>query len=148
AYTARSLAGLIAMCGLIDTDGVDEEVTWRRIKEVYERYRQGPHGDAHWRDGRPFLYDPADAEKIPVHFIGVWDTVGSLGIPDHLRWFAPGFSASRYAFHDVKLNPNVKHGRHAVAMDERRGPFSPTLWDDPEPGQDVRQVWFPGSHLD
>jgi hypothetical protein len=148
AYTARSLAGLIKTCGLLNTVGMHQEEIWRRIKDVYDRYRQAEHGDPHWRDGLTFLYDPADAENIPVNFIGVWDTVGSLGIPDHLRWLAPGFSASRHAFHDMKLNRNVKHGRHAVAMDERRGSFSPALWDEPEPGQDVKQVWFPGSHMD
>jgi uncharacterized protein (DUF2235 family) len=112
AYTARSLAGLIAMCGLIDASGVDEQETWRRIKRVYRHYqvgyryqqgRAGQDGDPHWRDGLTFRFDPVEAKKIPVHFIGVWDTVGSLGIPDPLRWLAPAFSSRRYEFNDVRL---------------------------------------------
>jgi uncharacterized protein (DUF2235 family) len=160
AYTARSLAGLITKCGLIDTSGVDEQETWRRIKRVYRRYQvdyryeQRPAGKDLWRDGLTFRFDPVEAKKIPVHFIGVWDTVGSLGIPDPLRWIAPAFSSRRYEFNDVKLNPYVRYARHAVAMDERRGPFTPTLWEKVEPPsdalapQDVQQVWFPGSHMD
>jgi uncharacterized protein (DUF2235 family) len=148
AYTARSLAGLIAKCGLIETSEVDEKGTWRQIDRVYGHYRKGRDGDRGWRDGLAFRYDPDDARNIPVHFIGVWDTVGSLGVPEHLRWVAPGFSPEHYRFHDVRLNPYVAHARHAVAMDEHRGPFSPALWQDYSPRQDVKQVWFPGVHMD
>lgn len=162
AYTARSLAGLIAMCGLIRC-GVDEEDSWRRIKHIYDRYQLGyqdprgrgsQNGDQHWRDGLDFWFDPRDAKDIPVKFIGVWDTVGSLGIPDPWRWVAPGFSSRRYEFNDVRLNPYVWFAYHALAMDESRGPFSPTLWEEVAPPTDVRkrqtvkQVWFPGSHMD
>ncbi|MFE2972398.1 DUF2235 domain-containing protein [Streptomyces sp. NPDC059340] len=162
AYTARSLAGLIAMCGLIRC-GVDERDTWRRIKRVYHRYqlgyqdqrgRESQDGDQHWRDGLDFWFDPRDARDIPVKFIGVFDTVGSLGIPDPWRWMAPGFSSRRYEFNDVRLNPYVWFAYHALAMDEPRGPFSPTLWEEVAPPADVRQlqtleqVWFPGSHMD
>lgn len=60
----------------------------------------------------------------------------------------------RYQFHDVRLNPHIKHARHAIALDEFRDPFAPTLWAEPEPGPngvagpDVKQVWFPGNHSD
>ncbi|MGH3977455.1 MAG: DUF2235 domain-containing protein [Pseudonocardiaceae bacterium] len=149
AYTVRSLAGMIATCGLLDTDGLDDKGIHRRIDHVYRnRYRPGHDADPGWRDGLAFRYDPDDAEGIPVHFIGVWETVGSLGIPDNLGWLNLLDSPRRYTFHDVTLNPRIRHARHAVAMDERGGPFSPTLWSEPAPGQDVKQVWFPGSHLD
>ncbi|SBW22931.1 hypothetical protein FDG2_3323 [Candidatus Protofrankia californiensis] len=163
AYTARSLAGLIAMCGLINVSDVNEQETWRRIRKVHrwyqsgyqrQRYGKDQDGDARWRDGLTFRFDPIDAKNIPVHFIGVWDTVGSLGIPDPQRWLAPIFSSRHYEFNDVRLNPYVRHARHAVAMDERRGPFTPTLWEDVEPRppdapkRDVKEVWFPGSHMD
>jgi hypothetical protein len=162
AYTARSLAGLIAMCGLVQCGGTEQE-TWRRIKRVYRRYQLGyqdqqgraaQDADQTWRDGLTFSFDPVKPKRIPVHFIGVWDTVGSLGLPDPWRWIAPGFSSRRYEFNDVRLNPYVPFAYHALAMDERRGPFSPTLWEtvDPPPSdapaQELRQVWFPGSHMD
>jgi hypothetical protein len=55
----------------------------------------------------------------------------------------------RHDFHDLRLNPYIKHARHAVAMDERRSPFTPALWSEPfAQGQDVEQVWFPGVHQD
>ena len=149
AYTVRSLAGMIAACGLIDTTGMDAQQTWRQIEQVYRnRYQPGAKADPGWRDGLAFRYDPDDAQHIPVQFIGVWDTVGALGIPDNLSWLDPLDPASPYTFHDVKLNPYIPHARHAVAMDERRREFNPTLWTTPAQDQDVVQKWFPGSHMD
>ncbi|MGH4027156.1 MAG: DUF2235 domain-containing protein [Pseudonocardiaceae bacterium] len=149
AYTVRSLAGMIGACGLIDCRGLDEATTWRRVRQVHERrYRPGRKADPRWRDDLTFRYDPNDAERIPVHFIGVWDTVGAFGVPDSLGLLNLLDPPRRHAFHDVALNPHIRHARHALAMDEFRSPFTPTLWSDWAPGQDVRQTWFPGSHLD
>jgi hypothetical protein len=149
AYTVRSLAGMIAACGLIDTTGMDAQQTWHLIEKVYRnRYQRGAKADPAWRDGLAFSYDPDDAQNIPVRFVGVWDTVGALGIPDNLSWLKPLDPASLYTFHDVKLNPHIPHARHAVAMDEHRRAFTPTLWTTPAQGQDVEQKWFPGSHMD
>lgn len=148
AFTARSLAGVISACGLLDTSELDEDEIRGRIEQVYDRgYRRRPP-DPGWRDGLEFAFDPADPEQIPVRFIGVWDTVGALGVPDHLGLVNLVDSPRRYEFHDVTLNPHIRHGRHAVALDEFRGPFSPTLWSAPAPGQDLKQVWFPGDHSD
>lgn len=148
AYTVRSLAGMIAACGLIDSTCLDGKALWRRIEQVYDRrYRQGDRADPRWRDGLRFTFDPERPDEIPVHFIGVWDTVGTLGIPDFLGVVNLLDSARRHAFHDVQLNPRIRCARHALAMDETRETFTPTLWE-PAPGQDVEQVWFPGSHLD
>ena len=147
AYTARSLAGMISSCGLIETGDRSDAEVWRQIQDVYDRgYRQGTEG---WREGLDFRFDPAQRTRIPVDFIGVWDTVGSLGIPDYLGWLNLLDPVHRYDFHNVTLNPYIRHGRHALAMDERRRPFTPTLWARPYgAGQDVKQVWFPGGHRD
>ena len=60
-----------------------------------------------------------------VYFIGVWDTVGALGVPlEHLKLLG----AHRHAFHDVSLGDHVTHAYHALAIDERRKPFRPSLW--------------------
>ncbi|MGF6889673.1 uncharacterized protein (DUF2235 family) [Nocardia sp. GAS34] len=148
AYTARSTAGMIAACGLIDTRCVDEDTVRRQIRQVYQRrYHLGQAADPRWSDGLRFSYAP-ERDPMPVDFIGVWDTVGSLGIPDTLGGLSLLDPARRYAFLDVKLNPAVRHGRHAIALDEQRSEFTPTLWSEPEPDQDVKQVWFPGSHTD
>ncbi len=149
AYTARSLAGMISACGLIDTAAMDEAAVRGKIEHIYDQgYRKRGAG-REWRQGLDFRYDPDDREQIPVHFVGVWDTVGSLGVPDYMGWLNLLDPSRGHDFHDLRLNPYIKHARHAVAMDERRSPFTPTLWTGPFPeGQDVKQVWFPGSHQD
>lgn len=149
AYIARSLAGMVAACGLLDVRGLDDATIRERVAHVYDhRYRAGDEADPGWRDGLRFRFDPDDAEALPVHFIGVWDTVGSLGLPDNLGLLNLLDSPDRYAFHDVTLNPHVRHARQALAMDEHRGPFTPSIWERVRPDQDAKQVWFPGSHMD
>src|SRR5947207_2001697 len=72
-----------------------------------------------------------------------WDTVGALGIP------IPGGDTHKFAFHDTELSGNVHFAYHALAIDERRGPFQPSLWDfKPKPEQKIEQVWFAGVHSD
>jgi T6SS, Phospholipase effector Tle1-like, catalytic domain len=149
AYTARSLAGMISSCGLIDTANADEATTWRRIERAYSHYRRRAGNDQQWRAGLSFRYDPRYSDQIPIHFIGVWDTVGALGIPNYVGWLNLMDPFHRYDFHDLTLNPHIPHARQAMALDERRGPYQPALWAPPFPdGQDVKQVWFPGSHKD
>ncbi|WP_433498970.1 DUF2235 domain-containing protein [Sphaerimonospora sp. CA-214678] len=152
AYTVRSLAGMISACGLIDPGQKDEETLWLQVKDLYDHgYRRGEQESRsrEWRDGLTFRWDPDDSAAIPVHFIGVWETVGALGIPDYLGWLNLLDPLHRHDFHDLRLNPHIKHGRHAVAMDERRRPYTPTLWSEPYGAEQVvRQVWFPGGHQD
>src|SRR5262249_52407887 len=71
------------------------------------------------------------------YFIGVWDTVSSIGWvwdPLHVPYTA--------------RNPDLSMGRHAVSIDERRCFFRQNLWGPPLPGQDIKQVWFAGAHSD
>jgi hypothetical protein len=149
AFTVRSLAGMISACGLLDLSGMDDKEARALVERVYEeKYRAREKALPSWRDGLRFTFDPADPENIPVWFIGVWDTVGSLGIPDHLALVNLVDSPRGYEFHDVTLNPHIAHGRHAMALDEFRSPFTPTRWSAPAAGQDIKQVWFPGDHSD
>ena len=87
---------------------------------------------------------------LRLRYLGVWDTVGALGLPGHLRlaaWLNRGL-----AFHDTALSRSVRAARHAVAIDERRRTFPPTLWDNLEAlnaaadGAPYAQRWFPGDH--
>jgi hypothetical protein len=81
-----------------------------------------------------------------VRFIGVWDTVGSLGIP--LRGIR-ALTRGKYQFHDTQLSGTVQRAYHALAVDEHRAPFEPTVWTyKPKPDQVVEQVWFCGAHSD
>jgi hypothetical protein len=78
-----------------------------------------------------------------IECIGVWDTVGALGIPGTRT------CAKAFAFHETALGPKVRHAFQALAMDEQRGNFQASVWaPNPKPrdGQLLEQVWFPGVH--
>ncbi len=151
AYTARSLGGFVTRFGLLDEAGLDEKVLWSRVEELFrDGYRVKGQKRKTWADkGWKFQQGEggADGCDIPVHFIGVWDTVGALGIPDHLGVLNLLEEPGKYKFHDTQLNPLVRHARHAVAVDEMRQSFEPTLWTNTQ-DRDVKQVWFPGAHSD
>lgn len=149
AYTARSLAGMIGRVGLVDGSGLDAGGIDDAVARAYARYRtaRAAPDDTSWSAGLRFAYRAGDPD-IPVAFIGVWDTVGALGIPAYVGVPDLTGSRKRYEFLDVVLNRHIPHARHAVALDEMRGPFRPTLWRDVASGQDVQQVWFPGDHSD
>lgn len=137
AYTARSLAGLITRVGILRKKYISN------IERVYELYRdpRSTPGEIE-RYSEQFCH--ADRE---IDFLGVWDTVGSLGIPlKSLNWTTSWL----YKFHDTKLSPQVKHAFHAVAIDEKRRSFVPTLWqmDNLSDTQVVEQRWFAGVHSD
>lgn len=135
AFTVRSLAGFIRKCGLL------EKVHAEMFPEAFALYRRhDPTAD------EPDVVDFRQrySRAIRITFIGVWDTVGALGIPGGLwRYFA----RRRYEFHDVSLSRQVRYAYQALAIDERRTSFRPTLWQTAgEPTQTVEQVWFPGVH--
>jgi uncharacterized protein (DUF2235 family) len=85
-------------------------------------------------------------EKPEIFFMGVWDTVGALGIP---LLFLKRMNNKKHKFHDAELSGIIKHGYHAMAIDEKRGDFAPVPWSNPpKEGQIVEQIWFPGVHTD
>ena len=102
--------------------------------------------EAAWRAERGL---PAGG-MLRIGYLGIWDTVGALGVPGHLR-LAPLLNRG-LGFHDTALSPLVAAARHAVAIDERRRSFPPTLWDNLDAlnaaaGAEVyAQRWFPGDH--
>ncbi|MGZ3945839.1 MAG: phospholipase effector Tle1 domain-containing protein, partial [Mucilaginibacter sp.] len=83
-----------------------------------------------------------------IKFIGVWDTVGSLGIP--VRGFQ--WLNKKYQFHDTTLSSLIENAYQALAIDERRSNFKPTLWTksdkvtDGDVPQVMEQSWFTGVH--
>ena len=141
AFTARSTAGLIRNAGILRRDQI------RRVDDAYALYRNHQPVDA--PDAVQFRRDFAVSETTPIRFIGVWDTVGSLGVPD-LGLPGTHWLNRRWQFHDVRLSASVQSAYHALAIDETRRPFLPTLWtpDGDVPGQHVEQVWFSGVHCD
>jgi uncharacterized protein (DUF2235 family) len=138
AYAARSLGGLLRNCGLLKKIHAD------KIPDAYGLYRRAdppshPQGDEA-KDFRGQF-----SREIPIKFIGVWDTVGALGIPGNIL---RGLTDNLWEFHDVKLSRIVEHAYQALALDEKREDFQPTLWEQ-QPDADhqhLEQVWFAGVH--
>lgn len=88
---------------------------------------------------------------ITIKAVAVFDTVGSLGIPA-VAWMQKiGFNhtTSELRFYDTTLSDRIENAFHALALDEPRPPFSPSLWERPASNKgatNLRQVWFPGNH--
>lgn len=148
AFTVRSLAGMISECGLLDLSGQDDTEAWSRVEKAYqEGYRNlRPVGD--WAGSWEFHHVDAPEAEFPVYFLGVWDTVGALGIPNDLAILNLIDNPRRYFFHHTDLGNNVLNARHAVALDEKRASFTPTLWTNIAQRPTAKQVWFPGVHCD
>ncbi len=135
AFTARSLAGMIAACGLPTQNFTDD-----LVETAFQAYRQ--------RDKRQALLDTLKDNHMfnaGITMVGVWDTVGSLGIPSVFGLVDPLV----YGFLDTGLHPDIRNAYQALAIDEKREQFPPTLWTAPAAeGQTVEQIWFTGVHSD
>jgi uncharacterized protein (DUF2235 family) len=137
AFTVRSLAGFMHVVGLI---GKDDDYYVPEIYACYES-NEGPSTDA-WRKAFHKVRDVRPCP--PIRFIGVWDTVGSLGAPGLLGHL---FNSKKYQYHDVGLSSAIQNAYHALAIDERRKPFAPSLWSKPSGwGGQLQQAWFAGAH--
>ena len=142
AFTARSTAGLVRNSGILRREHAS------RLGDAYAIYR-GRDPTSHPRGTRATLFRRSFSHEPRVHFIGVWDTVGALGIPV----LGPGWANvlnRRWEFHDTDLSTMVDLAYQALAIDETRGPFVPSLWNrqDEARNQVLEQVWFAGVHSD
>lgn len=136
AYTARSLAGMIAVCGLPTKNFTND-----LVETAFSAYRAT--GDA--RAALLAKLNTNDMDDSKIAMVGVWDTVGSLGIPAAIGLDDPIL----YGFLDTTLHPDVLNAYQALAIDEIREQFQATLWTSPpSPGQTMEQVWFAGVHSD
>jgi uncharacterized protein (DUF2235 family) len=122
AFTVRSLAGLVRNSGILRRDHADRTPdAWALYRDRIER----PSGAA------ATLFRRSYARETPIRFVGVWDTVGALGIPvPDPAWLRPAVDRfnRRWAFHDTELSSRVTAAFHALAVDEQRSAFRPTLW--------------------
>lgn len=147
AYTARCIAGVISRCGLLRAENLRFAPDMVRLY----RTRRDQHASV---CVRPELVhaDPA------IEFMGVFDTVASLGVPLWGWWFraSPIWTNAPLATDPVAA---CRHVYHALAMDERRSQFFPTLYNDPrlqgpraprlnDKLETLQQVWFRGAHAD
>ena len=160
AYTARALAGMISSVGLLNSVRVDLKgdkqmayslgvAAWRKYREVARDKQQNFSikqkiaeliADLPGFARIPLRQD--DLLLAPVTAVGVWDTVGALGIPD---FNGQGQTVDAFRFADDSLSPNVQFGIHAVSFHEQRQSFQPTLWQS---RAGVKQIWFGGAHAD
>jgi hypothetical protein len=126
--------------GLIEKD---DDYYVPDIYACYEKNR-GP-GTPEWE--KAFHRVQGARPCPPIRFIGVWDTVGALGAPGVIGKVASVLNGNKYEYHDVALNETIQNAYHALAIDERRAPFRPTLWTRPRGWTgSLEQAWFPGVH--
>ena len=148
AYTARSLAGFVRNSGILRPEHED------RLPEALALYRsrdatKSPRAAA----SRLFRQSYGWTQETTIRCIGVWDTVGSLGVPNTLfQGILKHVFRLNREFHDTNLSSTVEFAFHALAIDERRQPFLPTLWTQTDRGrtanQRLEQRWFAGCHSD
>ena len=177
AFTARSLCGFMQMVGRLKSkDDIDEAYLFYRLNE--------PGDDPNFYER---LFEPEPIGRLAVKFLGVFDTVGSLGVPLEIRdddvvlqdgaslidrarktlrgWvdrFGDRARRPVKGFHDTALGTITENAYHALAIDEARAMFAPTLWTahpgkairitpsgaEQEVDQQVEQIWFAGVHSD
>lgn len=170
AFTAMSFVGLLRTAGILrvsdakqideafalytkNAADVDDDNTQKRTFRA--KYSQVVIDDADraWREAQH--YDISQSPPLKVEYLGVWDIVAALGVPTALGPLARWWVGRRYGFHDVRLSNTAVMARHAVAIDEYRAHFPPTLWSNVDdlngekafkPDAPYQQQWFPGDH--
>jgi len=160
AYAARALAGLIHASGIQRSTGPQGsdaifDAIWNHFRvdpEVRAGAKAASSGDQKAID----TYNKVAAENTidpspRIKCVGVFDTVGSYGVPAGIGLAALGryFTLAFLGFHDTEIGSHVDVALHAVAVDERRRPFVPTFWTAPKdkpPQTHVEQTWFAGVH--
>lgn len=163
AFTVRALGGMLSVAGLVPGDPNPEEVV-RQARAAYitpaqERERGAPAQAARTRETAKGELAKRTPIFPTVRFLGVYDTVGSLGVPvPRLGFLNRLFLADLMRFGDTRLGSRVEIACQALAIHERRGAFKPAVWsraprravrhDGTVVEQKVHQVWFTGSHGD
>lgn len=174
AFTARAFVGMVRQVGILQRKHAT------RIGDAVELYKQHKPGDGHdtepllrfraefspqlcideeedaWRVANLPGYKTGAAAVLRIKYVGVWDTVAAIGVPTDL--FFAKYANKDEQYFDSDLSPLVVSARHAVAIDEDRTTFAPTLWPNFEdlnaslgyppaaPDAPYQQKWFPGHH--
>ena len=137
AYAVRSLAGVVDLVGLVQAD----HATVRHVQLAYRHYRAGGKKPAAEAFRRLYCHD-----QVEIEAVAVWDTVKALGLRLPILW---RWAEAQHSFHNHALGRHVRHGFHALGLDENREAYAPILWTLPPnwPGV-MEQVWFRGTHGD
>ncbi|GME35280.1 peptidoglycan binding domain containing protein [Neofusicoccum parvum] len=181
AYTARVLSGLVTEMGLLKPQHLHEfprafeiykTLSSKASKKINKdkslsrkaaKKAKNEELFLQWTDSVVGSLPTSDREfwhglstktygNVKIKAVGVWDTVGALGIPQSwLSEIIPGLN-QRHQFHNTGLNTRIENAFQALALDEHRGAFPPTLWYLPEDlighpdCPNLKQCWFPGYH--
>ncbi|MGL5468118.1 MAG: DUF2235 domain-containing protein, partial [Shewanella sp.] len=135
AYTVRCLCGLINNCGILKRPDA------RLIQQAFDHYKKSSAPFAPSGTKSVEFRQAHSHESREIQFVGVWDTVGAMGIPISFL----GLFDDKDEFYDTKIGRNVRVARHALAIDEHRRDFEPTIWQVRD-NMDMQQVWFAGAH--
>ncbi|KAF3912374.1 hypothetical protein AA313_de0208105 [Arthrobotrys entomopaga] len=160
AFTARSVASMVASLGVLTKKGLESFAVI--MKDYQNRYVKGyksPQPDFPFPN-KPSAADPEYLDElyrlgmtipnVRIKAIGVWDTVGSLGIPK-IQWLQSiglqSHKMDEMMFYDTSLHPRVEYAFQVLALDERRSAFTPTVWELPKGSPTIlKQVWMAGQH--
>ncbi|KAF1811720.1 hypothetical protein P152DRAFT_437425 [Eremomyces bilateralis CBS 781.70] len=166
-YIARSIGGMIGSIGLLEKNAMrsfypifkDYENAGREgYKLMLPDYIKGfnvhenpANIESYLAEYKQKLLNMKLTRVVNVKAIGVFDTVGALGIPLQPWLSKLGLPVSipteEYAFYDTGIDPHVENAFQALAIDERRAAFRPTLWEKPDGSKtNLKQCWFPGAH--
>ncbi|XXQ39851.1 T6SS Phospholipase effector Tle1-like catalytic domain-containing protein [Plasmodiophora brassicae] len=176
AFICRTLMGIIDQYGLLDVGAPI------KVSQLYDRYCQGASevdrpanldeilSDLPAFDMENFFLEytlARHSRKIKFKYVGLFDTVCALGIP--ILREIQGDSQNLLDLKRIGLSPLIEKGRHALAIDENRVGFTPTLWTDNNPAYNrktrrarldasnlidgisryhdrIEQRWFVGAH--
>jgi uncharacterized protein (DUF2235 family) len=174
AFTARSFVGMLRNCGIVSRPNaghIKDAIAWYQMRRPsaapdslqsrHFRAEVSPNvctdeGEDAWRQANIPGYQAGSAVLLQIRYLGVWDTVGALGVPTRYRLLS--FFNRKFQFQDANLSRLVQSGRHAVPIDDRRKDFTPTLWSNvdelnSDAGADLdsplapyQERWFPGVH--
>ncbi|MBN2865840.1 MAG: DUF2235 domain-containing protein [Thiotrichales bacterium] len=143
AFVVRSLAGFIAN-GLLNLQNLEPKKSWERVHLAYDKgYRDKDSDQSSWAKNFAFFNQ---GKAVDIKFVGVWDTVGALGVPNDLEILNILDDKTKWEFHNTKLGNHISTARHAMAIDEKRASFTVTRWDNADKHPDAKEVWFPGVH--
>ena len=155
AFTARTLAGFIAKCGIVDvakfatTDALEAAIN--KAYKIYRRSYRTELAKLFQKEPDPGIIKEFRSHycidlDVPIAFLGVWDTVDAVGLPFHVSDFI-NLVFYRFKFPDYRLSKAVKHACHALAIDDERHSFHPLLWQEDKSDRGrIEQVWFAGAH--
>lgn len=157
AFTVRTLADIIGQCGILNMEPLltqDQSALEELVEQTYEVYRESYQtalkkklfGERKSSAARDFRAKHSLPEQTPIAFIGVWDTVDSVGGPSYLSNIV-NKTVYPFKFPDHRLSDRVEQACQALSLDDERAAFAPELWDhDPGRPERIDQVWFAGVH--